>query len=221
MKKTLIGLFIAMFWFGQASAEVLNIGVSSNAGLFAATATEKDSGAHGTTTDYDEYTSASEFMGVVYESVFVEAMMGPFFIGLDYVPSTLSTEESTTTVGDKTTSATSTQVTNTVKVDFEDFTTIYAGLRFNNAFIKIGSTTVDLLTKESLGTGSTYGDTALDGAMIGAGVDTILDNGIFIRAEANYQDFNGVSITSSSGSQKITLDNLDGLVGKVSIGKTF
>ena len=78
-----------------------------------------------------------------------------------------------------------------------------------------------MLTKETLGTGSTYGDTALDGHMIGAGVDTILDNGIFIRAEANYQDFNGVSITSSSGSQKITLDNLDGLVGKVSIGKTF
>jgi opacity protein-like surface antigen len=221
MKKTLIGLFMAMFWFGAASAEVVSIGVSGNAAIYAATATELDTGTHGTTSDFNESTSRSEFMGAAYGSVFVEAMMGPFFIGLDYVPGTLSTEESTTTVGDKTTSATSTQVTNTVKVDFEDMNTIYAGLRFNNAFIKMGATTVELLTKESLGTGSTYGDTTLDGAMVGAGVDTMLDNGIFIRAEANYTDFDGVSLTSSSGSQKITLDNLDGLIGKISIGKTF
>ena len=221
MKKTLIGLFIAMFWFGQASAEVLNIGVSSNAGLFAATATEKDTGAHGTTTSYDEYTSASEFMGVVYGSVFVEAMMGPLFIGIDYVPSSIETEETSTTIGDKTTSSTSTQVTNKVRVEFDDIVTLYAGLRWDNVFVKVGSVSVELITHETLGTGSTYGDTSLQGALIGAGVDHVMDNGFFVRAEANYTEFDAVSLTSSSGSQKITMDSLDGLVGKISIGKSF
>jgi len=57
--------------------------------------------------------------------------------------------------------------------------------------------------------------------MIGAGIDHVLDNGIFVRAEANYTEFDSVSLTSSSGSQKITLDSLDGLIGRISIGKTF
>ena len=221
MKKTLIGLFMAMFWFGAASAEVVNIGVSSNAALYAATATELDTGSHGTTTDYNEYETGSEFLGLVYGSVFVEAMMGPLFIGIDYVPSSIETEETTTTIGDKTTSATSTQVTNKVRVEFDDIVTFYAGLRWDNVFVKVGSVDVEMITHESLGTGSTYGDASLQGAMIGAGVDHVMDNGFFVRAEANYTEFDAVSLTSSSGSQKITMDSLDGLVGKISIGKSF
>jgi len=221
MKKTLIGLFMAMFWFGAASAEVVNIGVSSNAALYAATATELDTGSHGTTTDANESTQRSDFMGAVYASVFVEAMMGPLFIGLDYVPSTLETEETSSEVDDKTTSATSSNVTNKVRVEFDDIVTLYAGLRWDNVFVKVGSVSVELITHESLGTGSTYGDTSLQGALIGAGVDHVMDNGFFVRAEANYTEFDAVSLTSSSGSQKITMDSLDGLVGKISIGKSF
>lgn len=221
MKKTLIGLFMAMFWYGAASAEVVNIGVSSNAALYGATATELDTGAHGTTTSHDEYQSATEILGVVYASVFVEAMAGPVFVGIDYVPATLETEETSTTIGDKTTTDTSTDVTNKVRVEFTDLTTFYAGVRFENIFVKVGSVQVDLITHESLGTGSTYGNSSLEGAMIGAGIDHVLDNGIFVRAEANYTEFDSVSLTSSSGSQKITLDSLDGLIGRISIGKTF
>ncbi len=160
-------------------------------------------------------------MGAVYASVFVEAMMGPLFIGLDYVPSSLETEETSSEVDDKTTSATSSNVTNKVRVEFEDITTLYAGLRWDNVFVKVGSVSVELITHESLGTGSTYGDASLQGALIGAGVDHVMDNGFFVRAEANYTEFDAVSLTSSSGSQKITMDSLDGLVGKISIGKSF
>ena len=221
MKKTLIGLFMAMFWYGAASAEVVSIGVSSNAALYGATATELDQGSHGTTSDFDESTSATEIMGAVYGSLFVEAMLGPVFVGIDYVPATLETEESSTTVADITTSTTSTDQTNKVRVEFADLTTFYAGLRWENVFVKIGSVQVDVITHESLGTGSTYGDTSLEGAMIGAGIDHNMDNGFFVRAEANYVEYDGVSLTSSSGSQKMTLDSLDGLIGRVSIGKTF
>ena len=55
MKKTLIGLVISMFWIVSASADVgARMGVTGNAGLYAATATELDTGSHGTTTDFDE-----------------------------------------------------------------------------------------------------------------------------------------------------------------------
>ena len=72
-----------------------------------------------------------------------------------------------------------------------------------------------------LGTGSTYGNTVLDGGMVGAGVGKALDNGMFVRAEVTYTDFDGVTLVSSTGVNKITLDGLDGLTGKISIGKSF
>jgi len=224
MKKTLIGLIIAMFSFGSASADAgVNIGVSGNAALYAATATELDQGSHGTTTgSADETNSESEFLGLGYASVFIEGSLGPILVGFDYVPSSIDTETASTEVDDKTTSATSSDVTNTVKVEFNDLTTAYIGLKImDRGYIKIGVASVDLETKENLGTGSSYGNTSVDGTMIGAGMQHTMDNGVFLRAEANVYEFDSVSLTSSSGSQKITLDSLDGVVGKVSIGKTF
>mgnify|MGYP001166255152 FL=1 len=223
MKKTLIGLFIAMFSYGVASAEAgFSIGVSGVAGIFGASGSEKDIGTDGTTSGADEFQSRSEYSGFTYGSIFVEGSMGPIFVGVDYVPGEIETEESSTTVGDKTTSATSTQVTNTVKVGFDAYYTAYVGIKiFEDAYIKVGTASVDVTTKESLGTGSTYGNTSLDGGMVGAGVNKSLDNGMFIRAEVNYTEFDGVKLVSDTAVNEISLDSLDGLAGKISIGKTF
>ena len=223
MKKTLIGLVISMFWIVSASADVgARLGVTGNAALYAATATELDTGSHGTTTDFDESQTQSEYLGLMYGSVFAEVGFGPMFVGVDYMPGAIDTEESTTTVGDKTTSATSTQVTNKVKVEFEGLTNFYAGVRIlDSFFIKAGTLSVDLNTKESLGTGSTYGNTTVDGTMMAVGMDKVMDNGMFVRVEGQYSEFDSASLTSSSGSQKITMDSLDGVVAKLSIGKAF
>ena len=223
MKKTLIGLVISMFWIVSASADVgARLGVTGNAALYAATATELDTGSHGTTSDFDESQTQSEYLGLMYGSVFAEVGFGPMFVGVDYMPGAIDTEESTTTVGDKTTSATSSQVTNKVKVEFEGLTNFYAGVRIlDSFFIKAGTLSVDLNTKESLGTGSTYGNTTVDGTMMAVGMDKVMDNGMFVRVEGQYSEFDSASLTSSSGSQKITMESLDGVVGKLSIGKAF
>ena len=223
MKKTLIGLVISMFWIVSASADVgARLGVTGNAALYAATATELDTGSHGTTSDFDESQTQSEYLGLMYGSVFAEVGFGPMFVGVDYMPGAIDTEESTTTVGDKTTSATSSQVTNKVKVEFEGLTNFYAGVRIlDSFFIKAGTLSVDLNTKETLGTGSTYGNTTVDGTMMAVGMDKVMDNGMFVRVEGQYSEFDSASLTSSSGSQKITMESLDGVVGKLSIGKAF
>ena len=61
----------------------------------------------------------------------------------------------------------------------------------------------------------------IDGVSLGIGYNKDFDNGMFLRAEGNYMEFDGTSVTSSSGSQKITLDSLDGVTGKLSLGKSF
>ena len=227
MKKTLIALFIAMFSFGSASADAgVSIGVSANMGLFAATATEFDEGTHGTTTGPDESNTESEYLGLGYVSIFVEKDLGVAFIGVDYVPQSLETETKDSQRNDCTGTETCagsdfTTVTNTIKVEFNDLVTAYAGLKIGNAYVKAGVVQVDLDTKENLGTGSSYGNTSMDGVMLGVGGQTTLDNGMFIRAEANFMEFDPVSLTSDTTVNKITLDELNGVSGKVSIGTTF
>ena len=61
----------------------------------------------------------------------------------------------------------------------------------------------------------------MDGIMVGIGGQTTLDNGMFIRAEANFMEFDPVSLTSDTTVNKITLDELNGVSGKVSIGTSF
>ena len=223
MKKLITTAFGLLLFINSASAEVgINVGISGQLGLFAATATETDTGSHGTTTGDNETNSDSEFIGLGYASIFVEKELGRFAIGVDYVPSALETETSETIVDDQKDGAATAKKTNKVQVDFEDLTTIYLALNVTeNAYIKAGYMQVDVITNESLGTGSTYANTDLNGTSIGIGYNKDFDNGVFLRAEGNYMEFDGASVTSSSGSQKISLDSLDGVSGKLSLGKSF
>ncbi len=223
MKKLITALFGLMFAISTASAEVgVNVGVSGQLGLFAATATETDTGSHGTTTGDDEKNSKSDFIGLGYASIFIEKELGPLTVGVDYVPTALETETSETLIDDKTTSDTSTAVTNKVQVDFEDLTTVYLALNVTeNAYVKAGYVQVDIITNESLGTGSTYKNADIDGVSLGIGYNKDFDNGMFLRAEGNYMEFDGTSVTSSSGSQKISLNSVDGVTGKLSLGRSF
>ena len=226
MKKIILTLFLGLFMFTtKASAELgINVGISGQLGLYAATATEFDEGTNGTTSGPDETNKESEFLALGYGSVFIEKTLGQYLlVGIDYVPSALETETSETIVDDKGATDASTRQTNKVQVDFEDLTTYYVGLNLGDsgAYVKAGIVTVDVITNESLGTGSTYGNTDLDGTLIGLGYNRDFDNGMFVRAEGAYTEFDGASVTSSTSVNKITLNSLDGVTGKISIGKSF
>ena len=212
MKKFITAAFFVMFTVSQASAEVgVNVGISGNAGLFAASAKEVA----------DETHKGSEHGEAAWPSIFIEKTLGDrFAIGVDYVPAALESETTESVRHDKTTSDTRTAKTNKVQVDFEDLTTVYVALNVtDNMYIKAGIVTVDVITNESLGTGSTYGNTDLDGTQFGFGINNEFGNGMFIRAEGSYMTFDGASL--SSNDNKITLSNLDGLSGKLAIGKSF
>ena len=212
--------------YSLASAEIgVNIGATASTGVFMATATETDTGTHGTTTGHDENNTEDGYLPAAFLSVFLEKTLGDrFMIGASYMPDAIESETATADRFERTGRAGSagTSVSQTIQVDFEDLTTVYAGLMVTDeAYIKVGAMTVDLVTNETLGTGSTYGNANLDGTVIGVGYNKSMDNGIFVRAEASYMQFDGVSLTSSSGSQKMKLDHLDGVAASLSLGKSF
>ncbi len=220
MKKLLLTCVLSFFYVTSASADLgVNVGVSGQAGLFAASATEST----GTT----KKGNGTEHGSAGWGSVFLEATMNDrFIVGIDYVPAALETDTTETAKDDKRTanSDAKTMSTNKIQVDFEHLTTLYAGVMLNdNFYVKAGVTTVDVITNENLGTGASYGNAELDGSMFGIGYHNALDNGVFFRFEGNYMNFNGhtVNATGTAADNKIELKNLDGVSGKLSIGKTF
>ena len=221
MKKLLLSVMFSVLYVSSASAELgVNVGVSGNAGLFAASAHEKHSNTAGKTNGGSEHGSAG------WASIFVEKTIGDtMLIGIDYVPQALETDTTETAKSDKRTAASDaiSASTNKIQVDFENMTTMYVGARLGeNFYAKAGVVTVDVITNESLGTGGNYGNADLDGNMFGVGYNHTTDNGAFVRVEGNYMSFGGVTKTNTEDAEKqIKLKNLDGISGKISIGKSF
>ncbi|MDC0615888.1 hypothetical protein OAO77_00770 [Candidatus Pelagibacter sp.] len=218
MKKLTFALMMLLGSFSMASAELgVNIGVSGQIGAFTAEAEET----MGTT----ERRGKEDAIGVFgYGSIFLEKDLGQYFtLGIDYVAESLESETVVHTKKDHLAAALPVNVTQTIKVSFEDLTTSYVALNVTeNFYVKAGMVTVDVITKETLGTGGTYGNTSLDGTLFGAGYTKDLTNGIFIRAEGTYTEFDAVKINSASGETRfIKAGNIAGASGKLSIGKSF
>lgn len=220
MKKLIITTFLACIYSFTSYAGV-NVGFSGQAGIFAASGKETHAGATASATAGNYKKQDTEYGEAGYASVFIEGVIQDrFMIGIDYVPSSLETESVESQRKDKTTTETAASVENKVQIDFENLTTVYAGVMItDNAYVKAGIVTVDVITNENLGTGGSYGNTDLDGTAFGVGYNKNMDNGMFFRVEGNYMNFDSKSL--SSGDMTVTLKSLDGVTGKLSVGKSF
>jgi len=226
MKKITVALIMLLGSFSMASAELgVNLGISGQIGVFEATAVEHEGS---TTAASRERSGKDDVMGAFgYGSVFIEKTLGRFAIGVDYVPDGLESDTSTTTRmdlrdGSEGVVGTSVSTVNKVQVAFEDITTGYVSVNItDNFYLTAGVVNVQVKTKESLGTGSTYGDTDLDGSTFGMGYHHGFDNGMFVRASANVVEFDGTTLESANKENMIVLDQLNGASGKISIGKSF
>jgi len=218
MKKTILATIFSLFYLTSVSADIgVNVGLSGAAGLFAMSGHEDLNGSSSLRTKGDEHGEAG------FGSVFIEKTLGDrFTIGVDYVPSSLETETTESAKHDKTTTDTQSAKENKIQVDFEDLTTVYVAANVGDSFyVKAGMVSVDVITNESLGTGSTYGNTSLDGTMLGFGYNNSFDNGAFVRVETNYMDFDGASVTSGTDNHIVSINQLHGVTAKLSIGKSF
>ncbi len=220
MKKLLITFVLSAFYATSAAAADfgVNVGASGQVGVFTASATES--------TGTVAKGNGTEHGAAGYGSIFVELSMADrFMLGVDYVPDALETDTVETAKSDKGVGAiTATTVTNTLKVEFENLMTVYGAFMVNdNIYLKAGAITVDVNTKENLATGGKYADLDLDGTMMGIGYHNAMDNGLFFRFEGTYMEFDSTTLSSTgtASDNKITLGQLDGVTGKLSIGKTF
>ena len=212
MKKILVGFLFLLGTISYSFADSgLKAGVSLTAGYFETSATEKEN-------DETSASKSAEGLGGI-ASIFVEKEIGGLSLGVSYTPKAYETEETEHKQVDG-----GSTVTNKAQVDFTDLMTLYAIIRPNDSGVygKLGVMTVEVETNESLGTGSTYPDTDMDGVLVALGYDRDLDNGNFVRIEGSYMSLGGVTVTSSNNSDNsVTTDDVEGFGATISVGKSF
>ena len=225
--KKILGIITSLVFFTSAQAiEGVNLGVSLSAGVFEVDgAAEKLESGSIVKKSSSEKENAEGLFAI--GSVFVEKTLGErFAIGLDYVPHTLESETATNKSYDGKTNEndlSGTLTTNTVQVDFENLITIYGLINFNNnMYIKAGYMEVDANTNEKLNTGGAYDDQTLDGYTLALGYHKEMNNNSFVRLEANYMDFDGVTAVNRNDTTKsVSVDGISGYGAKLSVGKSF
>ena len=227
MKKFLTIAAFMLFGISSAQAEV-KIGATLKAGVFEITeASEEFTGAHSSGASPGDVKKNASAEGdeaegeFAFGSIFVELSANDkVAVGIDYVPTTL---ESETTENIQKSSDSSATGSNTVQVDFEDLTTVYALLyATENLYLKAGYTEVSVITNENLATGGAYGNATLDGYTVGIGYNHTMDNDMFVRIETSYMELGGTTLTNKNDSnKKVTADDITGYSAAISVGKSF
>ena len=223
MRKLTIAIIMLFSTISLASAEMgVNIGISADVGTFSTSGSENENG------EVSKKKDAESLVG--YGSIFIEKTLnflpGPFgrlSVGYSHVPHDLKSGTADREDKDMKDDNSTPIVKQKIQADFSNFNTVYATLRITDwLYVKAGSIDVDVTTNEKLGTGSSYGNTSLDGSTIGAGIHIAKDNGLFFRFEVNDQSFDGVKLTSTTNSaNSVTITDLDGTTAKMAIGKSF
>ena len=244
MKKFLTVMFASFLSLSYANAEILSVGVSGNLGLLTAKGKETvtgvtnlvRTGSESVFTTSSTATSTtdqeSDNLAIGYVSLFSELHL--FDTGLrlggSYVPSPL-TSETTNSVRqtDKGQASGATTVNQKVKVNLEEMFSLYAAYHhviddgfFSSVFVKAGIIQADVITKELLGSGSSYGNTTLEGEFVGLGLEKNIGP-VFVRLEGSVTQFDDIKLTNtgSTNANTIEVTGLDGAMAQFSIGKSF
>ena len=222
LKISIIALVASMFMTVTSFAGV-TVGLSAALAGIEASGTE-------TLKDSSAIQSHTEQANAVIPSVFLElAHSNGFGIGVDVVTGTADlsgSNQSTTQIATGNTEGND-EGTNTANAEVDGIVTTYLIKSFDSGlFVKLGVASADVNTKEVLGTGTTYGNTSVDGAHYGIGFQRTNDSGLFIRAAAEYTDFDSLSLTGSqvggtASSFNVIKADVDVAMAKFSIGKAF
>ena len=225
--KTFLTIVSSLF-FSAASyaAPGFTIGASGSLMVLAAEGTETKATGN-TVTEYGA-------MEASHGAIFVEvAPNDNIAIGIEAVIHDIDSDENVnvqhdgnTQGGNPVSAGNGTAKTNTAKVSLEDMMTLYVLFKHDNGvYVKLGAVQGDVITKEVLGTGGSYGNVDLEGITVGLGFRNELDNGAFIGVElAGYEidDMEATNTSDGAGKhKKVKIQDVLGASASLKFGKTF
>lgn len=207
IQAILAALMLTFFGATSAQSEFV-VGVSGSFAMLSADGSETEGGEKTNKTidhDFGIGSIFAEFQGIG------DTGLG---LGLDYIPFAADVAGSTQKRSDTETSVTDTAAevetarTQTAQAEIENHMTIYATYSLDNGlYVKAGIIEADLNTLESLGTGSKYANTTLDGVVFGFGFQRDAGSNSFMRAEYTYSDYDEISLTSTVARANVSTNN--------------
>jgi len=228
MKKlaSILAATILSVSVSSVNAEMLSVGISANGGMLDASGKE--------TLSNNNTSTKNKEMLMGYASAFAELHIpmpvgpGQLRVGASYVPYALESETTSSVQLVNIQQNGTASATQKVQVDIEDLRTMYLSYHINMFFLKAGYVEADLITNESLATGSVYGNAKLEGTFAAIGFDKPLTNsrfpdGMFIRGEVSASEYDSISLTST-GSDNVNVIEITGLDGTnvaISVGRSF
>ena len=226
--KTFLTIVSSLFISAASyAAPGFTIGASGSLMVLAAEGTEtKEAG--NTVTEYGA-------MEASHGAIFVEvAPNDNIAIGIEAVIHDIDSDENVNVQHDGGTNAgdgenfasNGTAKTNTAKVSLEDMMTLYVLFKHDNGvYVKLGAVQGDVITKEVLGTGGSYGNVDLEGITVGLGFRNELDNGAFIGVELSGYEIDDMEATNTSDGagkhKKVKIEDVLGASASLKFGKTF
>ncbi len=218
MKKILATLAALVFSTSAFAVDIsqLSLGVSGNYGLYGADGKEENTNVSGTL----ERTTKKEGAAFLdsYASIFAEiAFNDNFSVGVSYVPEAIETPQNVNSGegGDDTTDI-------KVEASFEDLMTVYAMVKSDiGVYGKLGYSSMEIdVTSENAGT---YADPGTnEGIELALGYEHEAADGISVRAELAYHEFDDVSADNGQTDKNtITITEMRGATGRISLVKSF
>ncbi len=215
MKKLIATIFASIFLFSSHSLAAdfgFTVGLGVNTHLGHASVTEDQDDTRDSAKNTEDGVFVDDALGV-----FAEVNIGDrISVGLDLLAESYSTPEAQ---NEKNAS------TNKVQVDFEEIKTFYVRLGLvGGSYLKVGAVSGNIKTNEQMATSSqsagTVGDQDLEGTTYGLGYAWTADNGLQVRFEGLYADYNTFSVTDSSG-DTYTVNEMEGVTASLKVAKAF
>ena len=219
MKKLIIAI-CSIFMLTLTSAMSIEmrpaVGISGNMGVYAATGIEDNYNEDGTA--IDETTKEHGAFATEFGSIFVElGLTDVLSVGVDYVPHTIETPNNKSSGGNG-------SEENSVEAHFEDLTTVYAKINvpLGGTYLKLGYTQADVISKETMSSGNSFGNDTTSGYTIGLGYNHEISNGVSVRAEITGSDFSDVKANNGATNKvEVKVKDMIGARGTVSLVKSF
>ena len=216
MKKILIISASILLAFTNVNAVEKRIGIAAGFTNVEGSGTE-------TLKDSSKKASKTVDDNTIIPSIFFElAADNGFGLGIEHVSGTADIGTGSRTDDDAETTG-----GNKASAEIDGLTSLYVIKTFDNDFfLKVGMTQTDVITKETLNTGSTYGNKSVDGTLIGIGMHKTNDAGLFFRASAEHTSYDSFKLTSGvadavTGTTNTIDADVDTMAFKISIGKAF
>jgi len=226
---TLVGACVILISALTAPLMAGSFGIGLKGEVLYATATGQETLKGGTPENngmyHDTYGAAASFFA---QYTFMD---DGFVIGISRIPYRTGLGKINKTRPDNLatyTEALAPSINQNVEAALKNHTTIYfetpglGGGGSGGLYLTGGLTTVDLLTEESLGTGSSYPDASVDGYTVGLGWKTGTDSGMLAKIAAEYTDYEDIQLKSTGSDTSSTIDaTLDTYSLTISIGYSF